>query len=269
MRHACVSLLPLLLALSARAEVQTKLIEYKHGDVTLEGYFAWDSAAPDKRPGVLICHEWTGHNPYVRKRAEQLAKAGYCAFALDMYGKGVVAKDAQDAAAKADVFKKDRSLMRQRAKAGLEVLLAQAPVDASKVAVMGYCFGGTCALELGRSGAPIAVVVSFHGDLSSPNAADAKNIKGRVLALHGADDPFVPPAQVAAFENEMRKANVDWQLTKYGDAVHSFTNPSAGNDKTRGAAYNEKADKRSWAAMMQLFQEAFNPEPAPGRTPRP
>jgi dienelactone hydrolase len=248
---------PMLLfcAAAARAELHTETVEYKHGDTVLEGYIAYDDASKDKRPGVLVVHEWTGHNPYVRKRAEQLAKLGYVAFALDMYGKGVRAKDAKEAASMSSVYKKDRKLMRARAQAGLDVLRKHKLVDTKRLAAIGYCFGGTTVLELARGGADLAGVVSFHGDLATPTPEDAKNIKGKVLALHGADDPFVPAKVVADFEDEMRKAGVDWQLVKYGDAVHSFTNPDAGKDKSRGAAYNEKADKRSWQAMKDLFAE--------------
>jgi dienelactone hydrolase len=139
--------------------------------------------------------------------------------------------------------------MRSRANAGLEVLRNHPLADVNRIAAIGYCFGGTVVLEMARSGAELAGVVSFHGGLSTPNPSDAKNIKGKVLVLHGADDPAVPPDQVIAFQDELRKAGVDWQMVSYGGAVHSFTNPEAGNDPSRGAAYNEKADKRSWEAM--------------------
>jgi dienelactone hydrolase len=257
MRYGISGFALLLGATMAQAAVKTETITYKHGDVTLEGYLAYDDAGTGKRPGILIVHEWTGHNPYVRKRAEQLAELGYVAFALDMYGKGVMAKDAAEARKMSDTYKKDRALMRARAGAGLDVLRKHPRVDAKKLAAMGYCFGGTTVLEMARGGADLAGVVSFHGGLDTPSPADAKNIKGKVLALHGADDPFVPPAQVAAFEDEMRKAKVDWQLVKYGGAVHSFTNKDAGNDASRGAAYNAKADQRSWEAMKGFFNELF------------
>lgn len=147
--------------------------------------------------------------------------------------------------------------MRERAKAGLETLKAQKQVDRNRLAAIGYCFGGTTVLELARSGADLKGTVSFHGGLATPNSADAKNITGRVLALHGADDPFVKADEVAAFQDEMRTAGVDWQLNIYGGAVHGFTNPEAGNDNKKGAAYNEKADKRSWEAMKVFFREIF------------
>lgn len=241
----------------ARAAVKTEVVEYRHGDVVLEGYLAYDDAFSGKRPGVLVVHEWMGHNPYVRKRAEQLAGLGYVAFALDMYGKGVRAKDAKEAGALAGKYKGDRPLMRARAGAGLDVLRKHARVDPSRLAAIGYCFGGTTALELARSGADLVSVVSFHGGLDTPTPGDARNIKGKVLALHGGDDPSVPMKQVEEFQEEMRKGGVDWQFVSYGGAVHSFTNPEAGSDNSKGAAYNERADRRSWEAMKTFFAETL------------
>ncbi len=241
----------------SHAGLKTEVVEYKHGDVLLEGYMAYDDSIQGKRPGVIVVHEWMGHNPYVRMRAERLAQMGYVAFAIDMYGKGVRARDAKEAAALADIYRSNRQLMRARANAALEVLKKHPLVDSRRNAAIGYCFGGTTVLEMARSGADLAGVVSFHGGLDNPNPSDAKNIKGKVLALHGGDDPFVPVEQVIKFEDEMRKAGVDWQLVTYGGAVHSFTNPEAGNDPSKGAAYNEKADKRSWEAMKTFFGEIF------------
>ena len=247
----------LLVAGVARAEVKTKDIEYKHGDVTLLGYLAYDDATAGKRPGVLVVHEWGGHSDYVRRRAEQVAKLGYAAFALDMYGKGVRAKSVEESAKMAGVFKKDRELMRERAAAGLAVLKKQEVVDGSRVAAMGYCFGGQVSLELARAGADLDAVVSFHGALDTPTPRDAKNIKGSVLVLHGAVDPFVPPEHVAAFEKEMTDAKVDYVLVKYANAVHSFTNPDADKANLDGSKYNAKADERSWREMQDFFGEIF------------
>lgn len=238
-------------------DLVTKEIEYRHGDVVLSGYVAYPKDAKGKLPAVLICHQWMGLTEYERMRAEETAKLGMVAFALDIYGKGVRPKDAQEAAKMAGGYKSDRALLRSRAVAGLEALRQVEACDSSKVAVMGYCFGGTTALEVARSGAAVAGTVSFHGDLSSPAPEDAKKIKGKVLALHGGDDPFVPPAQVAAFEDEMRKAGVDWQLVSFGGAVHSFTHKEAGNDNSKGAAYNEKADRRSWEMYKDFLAELF------------
>ncbi|MBV8878440.1 MAG: dienelactone hydrolase family protein [Planctomycetaceae bacterium] len=251
--------LTILLALgdAPAADLVTREIEYRHGDVVLEGYVAYPKDAKGKLPGVLVCHQWMGLTPYERMRADETAKLGFVAFALDIYGKGVRPKDREEAAKMAGIYKGDRALLRARALAGLETLRKVEACDPSKIAVMGYCFGGTTALEAARSGADLAGTVSFHGDLSSPAPDDAKKIKGKVLALHGGDDPYVPPAQVAAFEEEMRKAGVDWQLVAFGGAVHAFTQKGAGNDNSKGAAYNEKADRRSWEMYKDFLAELF------------
>jgi len=245
------------LAVSADAAVTTRLVEYKQGGAVLEGYLAWDDAATAPRPGILVVHEWTGINPYIKQRVESLAKMGYVAFAADIYGKGIRPSTPGEAAKIAGMYKSDRPLLRARVISGLDVLKAQKGVDPLRLAAIGYCFGGTTVLELARSGADVNGVVSFHGGLSTPTPQDAKNIKAKVLAQHGADDPFVNADEVAAFQAEMRNAKVDWQFVSYGNAVHSFTNPGAGNDNSKGAAYNEKADKRSWEVMKEFFAEIF------------
>lgn len=242
---------------SAGAEVRTKAVQYRQGEAVLEGYLAYDDAIKGQRPGVLVIHEWKGLGPYEERRARQLAELGYVAFALDIYGKGVRAKDTHEAAALAGIYRKDRGLMRARAQAGLEVLKSQELADPGRVAAIGYCFGGMAVLELARSGADVEGVVSFHGKLNTPDPKDAENIKGKVLILHGADDRSVPPEEIAAFEDEMRRAGVDWLMISYGGAVHSFTNPASGDDPSRGVAYNERADHRSWEAMKLFFAEIF------------
>ena len=246
-------------AVSLHAKIVTSTIEYQHGDTTLQGFLAYDDAISGKRPGVLIVHQWMGLTDYEKHRAEQLAALGYVAFCADVYGKGVHPKDTTEAGAEATKYKSDRALLRARVNAGLATLKTNELVDAKHIAAIGYCFGGTAAIELARSGADIAGVVSFHGGLDSPTPADGKNIKCKILACHGADDPFVKAEDLAAFEKEMREANVDWQLIKYGGAVHSFTQPLAGNDNSKGAAYNERADKRSWAAMKTFLESIFKP----------
>jgi dienelactone hydrolase len=242
---------------SAQGEIVSKPVEYKQGETVLEGWSVYDDAVQGKRPAVLVVHQWKGLGNYEKKRAEMLARLGYNVFAVDIYGKGIRPQTSQAAGAEAGKFKNNRALLRARVRAGLDVLTNHQLTDPKRVAAIGYCFGGTTVLELARSGAEIAGVVSFHGGLSSPTPADAKNIKARVLALHGADDPNVPPSEVAAFEDEMRQGGVDWQLIAYGGAVHSFTDWNAGNDNSKGAAYNERADRRSWDAMKQFFAELF------------
>jgi len=257
MRLLIPTLLTLSAALSAQAQIHTETIEYKQGDAVLEGYLAYDSSIKGQRPGVLIAHQWKGLTDYEKKRAEMLARLGYNAFALDIYGKGVRPQSPQKAGILAGRYKSARDLLRARARAGLAVLQSHEWTDPKRIAAIGYCFGGTTVIELARSGADIAGVVSFHGGLDSPHPEDGRNIRCKVLALQGADDPFVPAKDLAAFEDEMRQAKVDWQLVKYGGAVHSFTEKEAGDNPQAGAAYNEKADRRSWEAMKQFFAEIF------------
>lgn len=258
----------LFLGWTMQAEVRTRVIEYRQGDAVLEGFLAYDSSLAGKRPGVLIVHQWKGLGSYEKKRAEMLAQLGYTALAVDIYGKGIRADNPKDAGALAGKYKEDRALLRARAAAGLEVLKNHDLTDPQRVAAIGYCFGGTAVLELARSGADLSGVASFHGGLSTPHPEDARKIKGKVLALHGADDPFVKPDEVAAFQEEMRQAGVDWQLVAYGGAVHSFSDWNAGHDNSKGAAYNEKADHRSWDAMKVFLSELFqNPKPSGLRTP--
>ncbi|BDV44607.1 dienelactone hydrolase [Geotalea uraniireducens] len=243
----------------------TRSVEYRQGETVLEGYLVYDDAVQGQRPGVLVAHEWTGLGPYVQGRVEALARLGFVAFGADLYGRGIRPATPEAAAAEAAKYKSDRQLLRARAAAGLAELRRQPAVDPARLAAIGYCFGGTAVLELARSGAELCGVVSFHGGLDTPQPADARNIRAKVLALHGAADPIAPASQVAAFQDELRQAGVDWQLVLYGGAVHSFTNPAAGNDPTKGAAYDARADRRSWLAMRQFFAELFAEEE--GRSP--
>jgi dienelactone hydrolase len=240
-----------------KGAIITRNVEYKDGDVVLEGFLAYDNTLKGKLPAVLIVHEWTGIGPYIKKRAEQIAGLGYVAFAIDIYGKGVRPADTDEAGKQAAIYRKDRQLMRRRAIAGLDEVKKFSFVDPSRIAAIGYCFGGGVVLEMARSGADLNGVVSFHGNLDTPNPEDAKNIKAKVLVFQGADDPYVNQEQVIAFENEMRNTKVDWQLIIYGNAVHSFTNPDSGSDPSKGVAYNKQADIRSWQAMRNFFKEIF------------
>lgn len=239
--------------------VKNKDIPYSDGDVALLGYCAWDDTNDAARPGVLVFHEWMGITDHERNACERLAQAGYLAFAPDIFGRDLRPRNIEEAATLATRYRSgERSELRQRAKLGMEVLRGQARVRTGQMAALGFCFGGATALELARSGAPLSAVISFHGNLATPRPDDAKRIRARVLALHGAEDPIVPAAEVQGFEDEMRAARLDWELIKFGGAVHSYTNPGAGNDPSRGFAYHPVATARSWEAALAWLKESFS-----------
>lgn len=242
---------------TASADLTETIVGYRDGDLELEGFLAWDPAIQGQRQGVLVVHQWMGLTDYEKRRCRELAKLGYVAFALDIYGTNNRPKDRGEAGQAAGKYKTDRELYRHRLNLGLQQLREHMPNAKAPVAAIGYCFGGTGVLELARSGADVDGVVSFHGGLDSPTPADGQKIQGKILVCHGADDPFVPAKDIAAFKKELNDADVDWQMIEFAHAVHSFTQPMAGNDPSRGAAYNEKADKRSWQAMKLFFTEVF------------
>ena len=241
---------------SAQAALVEKAVEYESGGQVCEGWHAYDDAVEGERASVLICHQWTGLKDYEKMRAKMLAKLGYNVFALDIYGKGIRPQP-PEAGKMAGKFKEDRALYRTRLNDGLSILKGLPQTDGSKIAAIGYCFGGTGVLELARSGADIGGVVSFHGGLSSPAPEDAKNIKCEVVILHGAEDPHVPADEVAEFHKEMLAANTYYTFTAYPDAVHAFTQKFAGDDPSKGAAYNEKANVASWREMKEFFGRWF------------
>jgi dienelactone hydrolase len=249
--------LSILAAAASPGGVKGRAIEYKIGNDTFEGWFVAPAASKGKVPGVLMVHNWLGISDETKKQAERMAKLGLAVFAVDVYGKDMRPAGQQEAKLLAAKYKGDRKLYRERLVRGLEVLREQKEVDTGKIVAAGYCFGGTGAIELARAGADVQAVVSFHGGLDSPTPADGKNIKAKVVVLHGADDPFVKPADIAAFQSEMRANGVDWQMTMYGGAVHAFTDVGAGTDAKLGAAYNPKADERSFAAFTDLVSELF------------
>ena len=241
----------------AGAVIDTAEVDYTLDGTELRGYLALDAADTDRRPGVLVIHDWLGVGGYVQARAQMLARLGFVAFAADIYG-AAVRPGPQEAAAVAGQYYTDPDLVRARARAGLDQLAAHPLVDPDRIAVIGYCFGGFVALELARSGADIAGVVTFHGALSTSTPQDAANIRGKVLVLAGAADPVVPDEQILDFENALRAApDVDWQLVSYSGALHAFTNPDA-DAPAYGAAYQPAADRRSWVAMRNFFDEIFS-----------
>ncbi len=266
---AALALLSSLVAVKAEAEyeisggkaIHSRSVDYKQGDLTFEGWHAYDDAVKGKRPAVLIVHQWTGLSDYEKRRAREIAALGYNVFALDIYGKGVRPPAPKESGKMAGKFKGDRKLFRERLEAGLDVLLKDERTDTTKVAAIGYCFGGTGALELARMGASVHGVVSFHGGLSPAEGFEMKGGKGqmaKILVLHGHADPYSPPSDVAGLQKEMETAKADCQVVLYGpNVVHSFTQPHAGNDPSKGAAYDEVADKRSWIAMKAFFDEVF------------
>lgn len=249
--------LPFLLLPSAHGKVVSEEVRYRDGDVTMVGLLVYDDAVPGKRPGVLVVHEWWGRVPFADEQAKKLAEHGYVAFAADVYGNHTTTADAREAGRLSKSFKDNPATFRRRLQLALQVLAEHPKVDPSRLAAVGFCFGGTGVLELARSGADLRGVVSFHGGLSTPQPAEAGTIRARILVLHGADDPAVPWTEVAAFAEEMRKAGARWEMVAYGGAVHGFTNPANGTETGRVAAYNPEAARKAWLSCFQFLKEVF------------
>lgn len=242
---------------NAMSQIHKENIQYKDGNTELEGFIAYDESIGNSRPGILVAPEYWGLNDYAKMRCEMLAKLGYVAFAADIYGKGVVAKTSEEASKYAGIYRNDRNLMRSRINSAFSELKKQKLVDQNNISVIGYCFGGMVAMELGLSGADIKGIVSFHGGLDFSNSDEFKNIKGKVLICHGADDPFATLESVMKVQKQFKDAGINYQINIYSGAVHAFTNPAAGSDNSKGVAYNEQADKRSWEEMKDFFTEIF------------
>lgn len=247
----------LALSLAALPAFAGQPLSYSDGATKLTGYLSKPAAAKGKAPGVVVIHQWMGLTDHERKVSDDLAKLGYVALAADIYGEGVRPANTAEAGKLAGQYKGDRALYRRRIAAALDALKAQKGVDPSRLAVIGFCFGGTGALEAARAGLPVKGVVSFHGGLDVPAGFQPGPITAKVLVCHGADDPFVPAKDVAAFQDEMRASKADYVFVAYAGAVHAFTQKEAGSDNAKGAAYNEAAARRSWQHMKDFFKELF------------
>jgi dienelactone hydrolase len=248
-------------AVFAAPKIEGKAVEYKAGGVTLKGYLAYDGNVKGKRPGVLVVHEWWGHNEYARKRARMLAEMGYTALAVDMYGDGKQAMHPDDAGKfSGEVMKHFKEEGKARFEAAEKFLKKQPTEDPKRIAAIGYCFGGGVVLNMARQGADLMAVASFHGSLTAVEPAKAGKIKAKIRVYNGEDDKFTPPQAIDAFMQEMRDAKADFRFINYPGAVHSFTNPEAtelGKKFNLPLAYNADADKRSWADMTDFFAEVL------------
>lgn len=229
-----------------------RYIEYQHNGTVLEAYMAWNDALGGPRPGVLVSHAWGGRGELECDKATQLAELGYCGFALDLYGKGVQGSGPEENSKLMTPFLEDRGMLQDRMSVALATLRAQQEVDASRVAAIGYCFGGLCVLDLARTGADMGGVVSLHGLFNAPGNTDGQRIKAKILALHGHDDPMVPVEAVQALEQELSAAGADWQIHVYGGTQHAFSNPAA-NSPEMGTVYNAEADRRSWRSTVDFL----------------
>jgi dienelactone hydrolase len=239
-----------------RAAIKTRLVEYRHGDIPCEGFLAWDGSAGGPRPAVAISHTWAGRGDFEEQRALRLAELGYVGFATDLYGRGRRGSGREENAALMKPLLEDRPLLQRRIAHAVDALRRQPEVDATRVAAMGYCFGGLCVLDLARTGYELRGVVSFHGLFGAPGNTDGKRITARVLCLHGYDDPMVPPHSVLELASELTAAGADWQIHAYGNTVHAFTNPNA-SDAAMGTVYDATADRRSWRALLGFLEEVF------------
>lgn len=245
---------------ASHATVQGREVTYSANGTTLKGYVAYDDAAKGKRPGILVVHEWWGHNEYARMRARMLAERGYTALALDMYGDGKQAHHPDDAQKFSSEVSQNEKLAKARFEAALNLLKKEKMVDAANIAAIGYCFGGSVVLNMARAGVPLKAVLSFHGGLGAQHPAEPGRVKARIASFTGEDDPMIPATQVAAFRQEMDKAGVNYKAVTYPGAAHAFTNPAADEYSKKfklPLAYNAAADKASWDAGLAFLADAF------------
>jgi dienelactone hydrolase len=266
---SCISILLIVILISSCADkkheekktgIVTTEVDYYSDGTTLKGFIAYDGEIKGKRPGVLIVHEWWGHNDYVRKRAKMIAELGYTALALDMFGDGKQANHPDDAGKFAMEVFNNMDISKAKFEAAMKLLKAQPTTDTEQIAAIGYCFGGGVVLHMARFGLELDAIVSFHGALQTGQPAEQDKVKGRLLVCNGADDPMTTPAQIEAFKKEMSDAGVHYKFINYPGAMHSFTNPiadSVGKKFNIPLAYNKEADEKSWAEMQALFSEVF------------
>lgn len=245
-------------AFNAHAEIQTQAVTYQDEDTRLTGYLYWDDSIQDKRPGILVIHEWWGLNEYAKKRASMLAELGYVAFAADMYGSGRVTDAPEQAKEWMQEVTADVEGWQLRADLGLQQLLNSDLVDTDNLAAIGYCFGGGTVLQMSYGNTPVKGVVSFHGSLPAAPEEKIGKIKPSILVLHGNADSFVAPEVIANFRNKLDMAGADWEMNTYGGARHGFTNPNAGKRGMDNLKYDAEADSRSWLRMQSFFNEIFN-----------
>ena len=237
--------------------ISTRLIDYRDGDLVFEGKLAWDDDIAGPRPGVLVAHTIRGRSQFEEGKAELLAAMGYTGFAIDVYGKDAIGSEFGHCREMMESLRSERTVLQRRLLQAVQALRDQAEVDASRIAAIGYCFGGLCVLDIARTGEPLAGVVSFHGLLDAPGNTAGNRIRARILALHGWDDPLATPEQAVAFGDELSSMGADWQLHCYGNVRHAFTNPAA-DASTGVTVYNEAADRRSWAAAQYFLSELFD-----------
>jgi dienelactone hydrolase len=249
------AMLTAVLAVNASAAVKSRVVEYEANGVPLQGYIAWDDAAKGKRPGVIVVHEWWGHNAHARHAADKLASAGYVAFALDMFGKGKVTTHPDSAEAFVAEAMKDADAIPTRFTAALALLKADPHVDVSRIGAIGYCFGGAVVLGMARAGEDLKAVGTFHGALATQHPAEPGKVKAKLLIQTGAADPIVNADAVAAFEKEMKAAGANYRVISYPGAKHSFTNPDADKAGMPALAYNASADQKSWAELLKFFKK--------------
>jgi dienelactone hydrolase len=236
--------------------IQTRTVDYRDGEQDLQGILCVDNAAAGKRPGVLVAHTWRGRSSFEEEKARQLAGLGYAGFALDLFGKGVLGNSVEQNQALMKPFMDDRILLQRRMQLALEQIRSQHDVDETRIAAIGFCFGGLCVLDLARSGADVNGVVSFHGLLTAPGNAEGNRVSAKVLVLHGWDDPMAPPEHLLKIAHELTTAAADWQIHAYGNTMHAFTNPAACKPDS-GTVYQADADRRSWQSMQAFLGEIF------------